>query len=106
MRAKSHNGLMKVKKAYIKTDRTQDKKSRPYEIPEFCPCDEVYDGVTSLVLGQSDYFRRNGEDASIVFNSATTIAKWDATKMRKIFKKKMLSKIYRRCNRLNSGLRG
>jgi hypothetical protein len=26
--------------------------------------------------------------------------------MRKIFKKKMLSKIYRRCNRLNSGLRG
>ncbi len=103
MRVKSINGQMKVKKAYIKTDRTQNSKTRLYDIPEFCPCDEIYDGEKSLVLGQSDYFRRNGDETSIVFNSATTITKWDAKKMKKLFKQKMLSKIYRRCKRLARG---
>lgn len=102
-RVKAVNGQMKVRKAYIKTDQTQDRKIRSYEIPEFCPCDEIYDGVTSLVLGQSDYFRKKGDETSIVFNSATTIAKWNSKKMKKLFNKKMSWKIYRRCRRLTKG---
>ncbi len=103
MRAKSVDGLMSVKKAYIKADKTQDYATLPYAIPEFCPCDEIYNGVTSLVFGQSDYFQKIGDKTSIVFNSATTIAKWDGKKMRKIFKEKMVQKIYQKCWRLIAG---
>ena len=102
-RVKAVNGQMKVKKAYIKTNKAQNSKTCPYEIPEFCPCDEIYDGVTSLVLGQSDYFRRNGDETSILFNSATTIAKWNGKKMKKLFNQKMSRKIYRRCHLLTKG---
>jgi hypothetical protein len=54
MRVKSRDGVMNVKKAYIKADRTQNYAALSYEIPEFCPCDEIYSGVTSLVFGQGD----------------------------------------------------
>ena len=102
-RLKSINGQMKVKKAYIRTDKAENRRFRPYEIPEFCPCEELYDGVTSLVFGQSDYFRRKGDETSILFNSATTIAKWNSKKMKKIFREKMSQKIYRRCRLLTKG---
>jgi hypothetical protein len=100
MRAKTINGQMKVRKAYIKTSKAENNKIRSYEIPEFCPCDEVYEGVKSLVLGPSDYFRKNGDETSIVFNAATTIARWNAKRMKKIFREKMMSKIYRGCRQL------
>lgn len=96
-RVKSVNGVLKVKNGYIKAGKSQNNKKLAYEIPEFCLCDEIHNGVASLVLGQNDYIRRNGDDASIVLNAATTIAKWDGKKMRKAFQQKMRAKIYRRC---------
>ncbi|XP_028400033.1 murinoglobulin-1-like isoform X2 [Dendronephthya gigantea] len=99
-RVKSINGRMKVKKAYIKTKKTQNRKLSSYEIPEFCPCDEIYNGVTSLVIGLSDYFQTKDDKTSIVFNAATTVAKWNGQRMKKIFREKMISKIYRRCKAL------
>jgi hypothetical protein len=97
MRVKSRDGVMNVKKAYIKADRTQNYAALSYEIPEFCPCDEIYSGVTSLVFGQGDYLRKKGRETTIVFDSATTVAKWNGKKMRKIFQEKMLHGIYRKC---------
>ena len=97
MRLKSVDGFMKVKKAYVRADHNQDYATLPYDIPEFCPCDEVYNGVTSLAFGQSDYLRRNCNETSISFKSGTTIVKWKSKKMRKIFREKMEQKIYKKC---------
>ena len=103
MRVKSLRGFMNVKKAYIKAAKNQTYTGLSYEIPEFCPCEEIYSGVTSLVFGQSDYLRRNGKAATIVFDATTTIAKWNGKKMKKVFREKMLHKIYRGCWRLTKG---
>ena len=102
-RVKSINGRMKVKKTYIRADKSQDYKTRPYEIPDICSCDQIYNGVASLVLGLTDYFRKDAAETTMVFNSATTIAKWNGKKMKKRFRKNMLSKIYRKCKRLVKG---
>ena len=97
MRLKSVDGFMKVKKAYVRADHNQDYATLPYNIPEFCPCDEVYNGVTSLAFGYSNYLRRNGNETSISFKSGTKIVKWNSKKMRKIFREKMEQKIYKKC---------
>mgnify|MGYP002803887076 FL=1 len=102
-RVKSLRGFMNVKKAYIKANKNQIHTGLSYEIPEFCTCEEIYNGVTSLVFGQSDYLRKNGKKATIVFDATTTIAKWNGKKMRKVFKEKMRQKIYQRCWRLIEG---
>ncbi|CAB3986701.1 pregnancy zone -like, partial [Paramuricea clavata] len=96
-RVKSIGGLMKVKKAYIKANYSQEYATIPYAIPEFCLCDEINNGVTSLVFGQSDYFRKNGEEISLVFDSGTTITKWNGEKMRNMFREKMVQEIYQKC---------
>ncbi len=103
MRVKSVDGLMNVRKAYIKAAKTQEYSALAYGIPEFCPCDELNNGVTSLVFGQSDYLRKNGEETSIIFNPGTTVAKWDAAKMKKIFREKMSHEIYQKCWRIITG---
>jgi hypothetical protein len=102
-RIKSIGGLMKVGKAYIKANYSQEYATVPYVIPEFCLCDEINNGVTSLVFGQSDYFRKNGEEISLVFDSGTTIAKWNGEKMRNIFREKMVQEIYQKCWRFFEG---
>ncbi|CAB3978842.1 alpha-2-macroglobulin-like isoform X1, partial [Paramuricea clavata] len=102
-RVKSIGGLLTVKKAYIKANYSQEYATVPYTIPEFCLCDEINNGVTSLVFGQSDYFRKNGEDISLVFDSGTTIAKWNGEKMRNIFREKMVQEIYQKCWRFFEG---
>ena len=102
-RIKSIGGLMKVRKAYIKANYSQEYAMVPYAIPEFCICDEINNGVTSLVFGQSDFFRKNGEEISLVFDSGTTIAKWNGEKMRNIFREKMVQEIYQKCWRFFEG---
>ncbi|CAB4016954.1 Hypothetical predicted protein, partial [Paramuricea clavata] len=102
-RVKSIGGLMKVKKAYIKAYDAVEYATMPYVIPEFCQCDEINNGVASLVFGQSDYFRTNGKEISLVLDSGTTVAKWDGKKMRNIFREKMVQEIYRKCSRFFEG---
>ena len=103
MRVKSLHGFMNVKKGYIKANRVKNYAALSYEIPEFCPCEEIYSGETSLIFGQSDYLRRKDRKATIVFDAATTVAKWNGKKMRKIFHQKMLHGIYLKCSRLIEG---
>jgi hypothetical protein len=103
MQVTSIAGLLNVRKTYINADENQDNATLSYSIPEFCPCDEINNGVTSLVFGQRDYFQKNGEDISIVFNSDTTIAKWNDERMEKIFREKMVQAIYRKCQRFIAG---
>ena len=103
MRTKSTNGQMKVKRGFINNDKNQIRSTLNYEIPEFCPCDEIFDGVASLVFAQNNYFHRIGDETVIVFNAGTTIARWNSKKMKKIFREKMRAKIYRRCLLLSKG---
>ena len=96
-RVKSFNGLLSVKKAYIQAKNIADYSTFPYAIPEFCPCDEINNGITSLVFGQSEYLQRNDLEGSIVLNPDTTVAKWDGKKMRNKFREKMMQEIYQKC---------
>ena len=103
MRLKSVDGFMKVRKAYIRADHSQDYATLPYDIPEFCTCEEIYNGVTSLAFGHNNYLQRSGNETSISFKSGTTIARWIGKKMRKIFREKMEQNIYKKCYSKLSG---
>ena len=96
IRAKSKDGFIKVKQTFFKTDKKRGRSVLPYEIPEFCPCDEIYSGVASVMFSQKTYFERKKEGMTIVLDSGTTIAKWTGKKMSKIFKK-LMKKMIRKC---------
>ena len=102
-RVKSFNGVLSIKKAYIKAKNIQEYSAIPYAIPEFCPCDEINNGVTSLVYGQSEYLRTDDMENFIALNPGITIARWDRKTMKNIFREKMVEEIYQKCWRLIAG---
>ena len=85
---KSIEGLIKISRSYMKCKK-QQKLWLSYEIPEFCPCDEINNGVKSLMIGKSSFFKKNGNETIIVLNSETTIMKWTGKVMKKKLKQKV-----------------
>lgn len=77
--------------------RKQEKKMLNYEIPEFCPCDQIHNNVKSLVIGTRSYFKKNGKEFVIVLNSGTTIIKWPRNKFDIRRVKQKISEIQKKC---------
>lgn len=73
------------------------KKDLEYRIPEFCPCEEIYDKERSIVVGRNSYFEDDGRKITIVLNSGTTIFKYTGKAMRPQIRK--INKHLRACKR-------
>jgi hypothetical protein len=87
---KAQKGMLKVVKAFLDTKDKRDrvlKKEFEYRIPEFCPCEEIYDKGRAIVIGQNSYFKEDGLKTTIVLNSGTTILKYTGKSMKPKIKK-------------------
>ncbi|XP_028406949.1 murinoglobulin-1-like isoform X3 [Dendronephthya gigantea] len=85
-RMKSAQGMLRVVKAFSEDSKKKGKrimkKNLEYRIPEFCPCDEIYDKERSIVIGQNSYFQDDGRKITVVLNSGTTIYKYTGKVMK------------------------
>ena len=54
------------------------KKQFEYQIPDFCPCEEIYDSERAIMIGEGSYYNENGLKTTTVLNSETTIIKYSA----------------------------
>ena len=83
---KSKEGMLKVIKAYSNDTKEQKKrilkKQFEYQIPDFCPCEEIYDSEKAIIIGEGSYFKENGLKTTIVLNSKTTILKYTGKSMK------------------------
>ena len=76
------NGRLKVIKAYSDESKVL-KQELSYQLPEFCPCEEIYDQERAIVIGQHSYFKDEGRKTTIVLNAGTTLVKWTGPSMRR-----------------------
>ena len=97
-RMKSMRGMLKVIKAFSNYTKEQRKrimkKQFEYQIPDFCPCEEIYDSQKAIMIGEGSYFKEDGLKTTIVLNSGTTILKYTGKSMKpqiRNIKKKMKS---------------
>ena len=94
----SRNGHLMVIKAFSRDTKKRSKKiikkELEYRIADFCPCDEIYEGERSIVIGGNSYFKDiEGEKTMIMLNGETTILKYTGKSMKpKIKKMKKLLK--------------
>ena len=68
---KSMEGMLKVIKAFSNYTKEQRKrimkKQFEYQIPDFCPCEEIYDSQRAIMIGEGSYFKEDGLKTTIVF---------------------------------------
>ena len=95
---KSLRGMLKVIKAYSKYTKEQSKrilkKQFEYRIPDFCPCEEIYDLEKAIMIGEGSYFKEDGLKTTVVLNSGTTVLKYTGKSMKpqiRMIKKKLSS---------------
>ena len=82
--------MLRIVKAFMDTKKERDsvtKKDFEYQIPDFCPCEEIYDKERAIVIGQKSYFREEGLKTTVVLNSGTTILKYTGKSMKPQMKK-------------------
>ena len=83
---KSMGGMLKVIKAFSNYTKEQRKrilkKQFEYQIPEFCPCEQIYDSEKAIMIGESSYFKEDGRKTTVVLNSGTTILKYTGKSMK------------------------
>ena len=83
---KSMQGMLKVIKAFSNHTKEQRKrimkKQFEYQIPDFCPCEEIYDSQRAIMIGEGSYFKEDGLKTTIVLNSGTTILKYTGKSMK------------------------
>ena len=83
--------MLKVIKAYSNDTKEQKKrilkKQFEYQIPDFCPCEEIYDSEKAIIIGEGSYFKKNGLKTTIVLTSGTTILKYTGKSMKPQIKK-------------------
>ena len=82
IRVKSNYGMLDVIEAF--SNYTEHQKKFEYQIPDFCPCEEIYDSEQAIIIGEGSYFREDGPKKTIVLNSGTTILKYTGTQIRNI----------------------
>ena len=63
---------------------TELQKEFEYQIPDFCPCEEIYDSEQAIIIGKGSYFEEKELKATIMLNSGTTILKYTRTHIQKI----------------------
>ena len=63
---------------------TELQKEFEYQIPDFCPCEEIYDSEQAIIIGKGSYFEEEGLKATMMLNSETTILKYTGTHIQKI----------------------
>ncbi|XP_028407143.1 alpha-2-macroglobulin-like protein 1 isoform X2 [Dendronephthya gigantea] len=94
-RMKSSRGMLRVVKAYSKDSKEKGrrimKKELEYHIPEFCPCDEIYDREQSIVIGRNNYFQDDGRKITVVLNSETSIYRYTGRAMMRQIKKQLFA---------------
>ncbi|XP_046860675.1 uncharacterized protein LOC124453877 [Xenia sp. Carnegie-2017] len=60
-RMTSRNGHLMVIKAFSRDTKKKRKKimkkELEYRVSDFCPCDEIYEGERSIVIGGNSYFK-------------------------------------------------
>ena len=89
-RIKASKGMLRIVKAFMDTQEKRDsvtKKDFEYQIPDFCPCEEIYDKERAIVIGQKSYFEEDGLKTTVVLNSGTTILKYTGKSMKPQMKK-------------------
>ena len=89
-RIKASKGMLRIVKAFMDTKEKRDsvtKKDFEYQIPDFCPCEEIYDKERAIVIGQKSYFKEDGLKTTVVLNSGTTILKYTGKSMKPQIKK-------------------
>lgn len=100
-RMKSSRGMLKIVKTFsddaIKEKKRILKKELEYQIPEFCPCEQIYNKQRAIVIGQNSYFKVDGLKTTVVLNSGTTILKYTGKSMKPQIKK--IKKQLNRCRR-------
>ena len=87
---KSLRGMLRVVKAFLDTKEKRKrvmKKEFEYRIPDFCPCEEIYEEERAIVIGQNSYFKEDGLKTTVVLDSGTTILKYTGKSMRPQVKK-------------------
>ena len=63
---------------------TGKQKEFEYQIPDFCPCEEIYDSEQAIIIAEGSYFEEEGLTTTIMLNSGTTILKYTGAHIRKI----------------------
>ena len=101
-RMASAHGMLRVIKAFSNDSKKKGKrilkKYLEYRIPDFCPCEEIYDNEWFVVIGRNSYFRDDGRKITVVLNSETTIFKYTGKSMRPQIRK--ITKKFDACNRM------
>ena len=102
---KSQQGMLKVVKAFSPDVRKRKndilKKKFEYQIPEFCPCEEIYNSERAIMIGQGSYFKVHGAKTTIVLNAGTTILKYTGKSMKPRVKKIVAQ--FQACKRKRQG---
>ena len=84
-------------KKYINPNNVTVKSLLSYDIPEFCPCAQMYNDKKSLMIANEGLFRQDGDKKIMVLDSGTTFVRWKP-KMMKKYLTEQLRKLEKRCN--------
>ncbi|WP_395239310.1 hypothetical protein, partial [Salmonella sp. s54412] len=86
-RVKVDFGKIKVGKNYMNTN-TVKQVYLSYVIPDYCPCEQIYNDLKSLVIGNS-YVKMMSGKKTIVLGAGTTIIQWKEKTIKKQMKDKL-----------------